>query len=325
MMYTSSQLLDKINKFIAGLDYKRPPVGLYEPIEYTLALGGKRIRPVLMLMAYNIYKVEVDDALPAAAAIETYHNYTLLHDDLMDKADLRRGNPTVHKKWDENTAILSGDTMLVLAYKLMAQCPAPYLKAVMDIFNETALEIGEGQQYDMEFETRNNVTEEEYLEMIRLKTSVLLAASLQIGAVQAGASSEDARRLYDFGLQLGLAFQLQDDYLDVYGDPAVFGKKVGGDILCNKKTYMLINALQRADKEQRAELDRWIAATEYNPEAKVRAVTALYDAIGIKELCHRKIESYFHAAEECLAKVSVPDERKQELRNFALSLMGRKV
>lgn len=325
MIYTSSQLLDKINKFIAELDYKRPPVGLYEPVEYTLALGGKRIRPVLMLMAYNIYKVEVDDALPAAAAIETYHNYTLLHDDLMDKADLRRGNPTVHKKWDENTAILSGDTMLVLAYKLMTQCPASCLKAVMDIFNETALEIGEGQQYDMEFETRNNVTEEEYLEMIRLKTSVLLAASLQIGAVQAGASSEDANRLYDFGLQLGLAFQLQDDYLDVYGDPAIFGKKVGGDILCNKKTYMLINALQRADKEQRAELDRWIAATEYIPEEKVRAVTALYDAIGIKELCHRKIESYFRAAEECLAKVSVPDERKQELRNFALSLMGRKV
>lgn len=325
MIYTSSQLLDKINKFIAGLDYKRPPVGLYEPVEYTLALGGKRIRPVLMLMAYNIYKVEVDDALPAAAAIETYHNYTLLHDDLMDKADLRRGNPTVHKKWDENTAILSGDTMLVLAYKLMTQCPAPCLKTVMDIFNETALEIGEGQQYDMEFETRNNVTEEEYLEMIRLKTSVLLAASMQIGAVQAGASPEDARRLYDFGLQLGLAFQLQDDYLDVYGDPAVFGKKVGGDILCNKKTYMLINALQRADKEQRAELDRWIAATEYNSEEKVRAVTALYDAIGIKELCHRKIESYFHAAEEYLAKVSVPEERKQELRNFALSLMGRKV
>ena len=199
MMYTSSQLLDKINKFIAELDYKRPPVGLYEPVEYTLALGGKRIRPVLMLMAYNIYKVEVDDALHAAAAIETYHNYTLLHDDLMDKADLRRGNPTVHKKWDENTAILSGDTMLVLAYKLMTQCPAFCLKEVMDIFNETALEIGEGQQYDMEFETRNNVTEEEYLEMIRLKTSVLLAASLQIGAVQAGASLEDARRLYDFG------------------------------------------------------------------------------------------------------------------------------
>ncbi|MBR5803980.1 MAG: polyprenyl synthetase family protein [Bacteroidaceae bacterium] len=325
MMYNASQLQTKINEYIATLDYKRPPVGLYEPVEYTLALGGKRIRPVLMLMAYNMYKEEVEAILPSAVAIETYHNYTLLHDDLMDKADLRRGNPTVHKKWDENTAILSGDTMLVLAYKMMCQCDGKYLKAVMDIFNETALEIGEGQQFDMEFETRNNVTEKEYLEMIRLKTSVLLAASLQIGAVQAGASDEDARNLYDFGLQLGLAFQLQDDYLDVYGDPVVFGKRVGGDILCNKKTYMLINAFQLADEAQRAELERWIAAEDYNPEEKVSAVTALYDAIGIKELCHRKIESYFHAAEACLDKVTVDNGRKQVLRNFALSLMGRKV
>lgn len=325
MMYNAPQLLEKVNAYIAALDYKRPPVGLYEPVEYTLALGGKRIRPVLMMMAYNIYKEEVDEVLPAAAAIETYHNYTLLHDDLMDKADLRRGKPTVYRKWDENTAILSGDTMLVLAYQMMTRCPESCLKAVMEIFNQTALEIGEGQQYDMEFETRNDVTEEEYLEMIRLKTSVLLAASMQIGAVQAGASSEDARKLYDFGLQLGLAFQLQDDYLDVYGDPAIFGKRVGGDILCNKKTYMLINALQRADEEQRAELEHWIAAVDYNPEEKIRAVTALYDAIGIKELCHRKIESYFQSAEACLAGVAVDEGRKQELRNFALSLMGRKV
>lgn len=324
-MYNAPQLLEKVNAYIAALDYKRPPVGLYEPVEYTLALGGKRIRPVLMMMAYNIYKEEVDEVLPAAAAIETYHNYTLLHDDLMDKADLRRGKPTVYRKWDENTAILSGDTMLVLAYQMMTRCPESCLKAVMEIFNQTALEIGEGQQYDMEFETRNDVTEEEYLEMIRLKTSVLLAASMQIGAVQAGASSEDARKLYDFGLQLGLAFQLQDDYLDVYGDPAIFGKRVGGDILCNKKTYMLINALQRADEEQRAELEHWIAAVDYNPEEKIRAVTALYDAIGIKELCHRKIESYFQSAEACLAGVAVDEGRKQELRNFALSLMGRKV
>lgn len=325
MIYNASQLLEKINAYIAALDYKRPPVGLYDPVEYTLALGGKRIRPVLMLMAYNIYKEDVDAILPTATAIETYHNYTLLHDDLMDKADLRRGNLTVHKKWDENTAILSGDTMLVLAYKMMTQCAAPYLKAVMDIFNETALEIGEGQQYDMEFETRNDVTEVEYLEMIRLKTSVLLAASMKIGAVQAGASDEDVDNLYNFGLQLGLAFQLQDDYLDVYGDPAVFGKKIGGDILCNKKTYMLINALQHANAEQQAELERWIAVTDYNPQEKVKAVTALYDAIGIKELCHKKIESYFHAAEECLANIKVDEARKVELRNFALSLMGRNV
>ena len=325
MMYSAPQLLEMVNSYIDSLDYKRPPVGLYEPVEYTLALGGKRIRPVLMLMAYNIYKENVDAILPTAVAIETYHNYTLLHDDLMDKADLRRGNPTVHKKWDENTAILSGDTMLVLAYKMMSQCVEPYLKVVMDIFTETALEIGEGQQYDMEFETRNDVTEDEYLEMIRLKTSVLLAASLQIGAIQAGASAEDARHLYDFGIRLGLAFQLQDDYLDVYGDPSVFGKKIGGDILCNKKTYMLINALQRANDEQRVALEQWISASDYNPEEKIEAVTSLYDAIGIKELCHKKIESCFLAAEECLAKVEVDDSRKAELRAFACSLMGRRV
>lgn len=324
-MFDAEQLLEKVNGYIAKLEYKRPPVGLYEPIEYVLALGGKRVRPMLMLMAYNIYKEDVDEILSSAVGIETYHNYTLLHDDLMDKADLRRGNLTVHKKWDENTAILSGDTMLVLAYKLMAQCDGSYLKKVMDIFTDTALEIGEGQQFDMEFETRMDVTEEEYLEMIRLKTSVLLAASLKIGAVLAGASDKDASCLYDFGLQMGLAFQLQDDYLDVYGDPAVFGKKIGGDILCNKKTYMLINALLHADEAQHRELMGWIEAESCDPAEKVKAVTALYDAIGIKELCHRKIESYFKAANTCLDQVNVPENRKQVLREYALSLMGRKV
>lgn len=324
-MYTSSQLLEKLNAYIASLNYSRPPVNLYAPVEYVLALGGKRIRPLLMLMTYNIYKEEVDGILSAAAGIETYHNYTLLHDDLMDKADLRRGNLTVHKKWDENTAILSGDTMLVLAYKFMCNTAPAHLKEVMDIFNETALEIGEGQQYDMEFETRMDVTVEEYLEMIRLKTSVLLAASMKIGALVGGASADDAARLYDFGLQLGLAFQLQDDYLDVYGDPAVFGKKVGGDILCNKKTYMLINALQRANEEQYRQLLFWIEAREYDPAQKVEAVKALYDAIGIRELCHEKIEEYFRSANACLDSVQVADERKTELRAFALSLMGRKV
>lgn len=325
MMYNASQLLDKVQTYIAGLAYSRPPVGLYEPVSYTLALGGKRIRPLLMLMAYNIYKEEVDAILSSATAIETYHNYTLLHDDLMDKADLRRGNLTVHKKWDENTAILSGDTMLVLAYKMMSQCDERHLKQVMDIFNETALEIGEGQQYDMEFENRLDVTEAEYLEMIRLKTSVLLAASLKIGAVLAGAPAKDADNLYAFGLQLGLAFQLQDDYLDVYGDPALFGKKIGGDILCNKKTYMLINALQRADEGQRAELDRWLMAREYDPQEKIRAVTAIYDAIGIRGLCHAKIESYFRTAGQCLTNVQVDDTRKEVLREFAASLMNRNV
>ncbi|MBR5763372.1 MAG: polyprenyl synthetase family protein, partial [Bacteroidaceae bacterium] len=246
-MYTSSQLIEKVNLFIEQLPYERKPAGLYDPVKYVLSLGGKRIRPVLMLMAYNLYKENVDDIMMQAVALETYHNYTLLHDDLMDKADVRRGKPTVHKKWDDNTAILSGDSMLVLAYqRMLSGLDSENIKKVLDLFTVTALEIGEGQQYDMEFETRNDVTEAEYIEMIRLKTSVLLACALKIGALLGGASDKEADTLYDYGQEIGLAFQLQDDYLDVYGDPAVFGKKIGGDILCNKKTYMLINAFNKA-------------------------------------------------------------------------------
>ena len=324
-MFTTKELQEKINLYIAQWNYARRPKGLYAPIEYVLSLGGKRLRPILMLMAYNIYKEDVDAILPSAVGLETYHNYTLLHDDLMDRADMRRNKPTVHKVWNDNTAILSGDTMLVLAYQQMSMSDSVHLKKVLDIFNKTALEIGEGQQYDMEFETRDDVTEDEYLEMIRLKTSVLLAAALQIGAVLGDASPEDARRLYDYGIQLGLAFQLQDDYLDVYGNEAEFGKKIGGDILCNKKTYMLINAMLRADDRQRAELKHWIEARDYVPAEKIQAVTALYDAIGIRELCDRKIACYFEHAEHILNQVQVNDERKQMLREYAASLMHRSV
>lgn len=325
-MFTTKELLEKVNRYIADWDYSREPKGLYEPIRYVLSLGGKRIRPVLMLMAYNLYKEEVDSVLPVAVGLETYHNYTLLHDDLMDKADMRRNKPTVHKVWNENTAILSGDTMLVLAYQQMCRIDNPVLlKKVLDIFTEMALEIGEGQQYDMEFETRDDVTEEEYIEMIRLKTSVLLASALKIGALLGSASDKEACLLYDYGVQVGLAFQLQDDYLDVYGDPAVFGKKIGGDILCNKKTYMLINALLLADDRQRAELKRWIDAREYEPQEKIQAVTALYDQIGIRELCDKKITAYFEKAGECLNALEVDDCRKQMLREFIGSLIHRNV
>lgn len=325
-MFTTKELLEKVNRYIADWDYSREPKGLYEPIRYVLSLGGKRIRPVLMLMAYNLYKEEVDSVLPVAVGLETYHNYTLLHDDLMDKADMRRNKPTVHKVWNENTAILSGDTMLVLAYQQMCRIDNPVLlKKVLDIFTEMALEIGEGQQYDMEFETRDDVTEEEYIEMIRLKTSVLLASALKIGALLGGASDKEACLLYDYGVQVGLAFQLQDDYLDVYGDPALFGKKIGGDILCNKKTYMLINALLLADDGQRAELKRWIDAREYEPQEKIQAVTALYDQIGIRELCDKKITAYFEKADECLNALEVDDCRKQMLREFIGSLIHRNV
>lgn len=325
-MFTTKELLEKVNRYIADWDYSREPKGLYEPIRYVLSLGGKRIRPVLMLMAYNLYKEEVDSVLPVAVGLETYHNYTLLHDDLMDKADMRRNKPTVHKVWNENTAILSGDTMLVLAYQQMCRIDNPVLlKKVLDIFTEMALEIGEGQQYDMEFETRDDVTEEEYIEMIRLKTSVLLASALKIGALLGGASDKEACLLYDYGVQVGLAFQLQDDYLDVYGDPALFGKKIGGDILCNKKTYMLINALLLADDGQRVELKRWIDAREYEPQEKIQAVTALYDQIGIRELCDKKITAYFEKAGECLNALEVDDCRKQMLREFIGSLIHRNV
>lgn len=323
-MFKSSELLEKINRHIAELQFTRRPAGLYEPVSYVLSLGGKRIRPVLMMMAYNLYKEDVESIFNQATGIEVYHNYTLLHDDLMDQADRRRGKPTVHKVWNENTAILSGDAMLVLAYQFMAEgCPAGLLKPVMDLFSLTALEICEGQQFDMEFETRDDVTEEEYLEMIRLKTSVLLAAALKLGAMLGGASEEDAARLYDFGMNLGVAFQLKDDLLDVYGDVKVFGKNIGGDILCNKKTYLLIQAYRQASDAQRAELERWVKAGQFDPAEKIAAVTALYDAIGVKTLCERKIEEYTRRAEESLAQVSVPTNRKQELQALMESLMHR--
>ena len=244
-MKTADEILNMVNEFLGNLPYDRKPYSLYEPVKYVLSMGGKRIRPTLMLLSYNIFKNDPEKILMNAVALETYHNYTLLHDDLMDNADLRRGHETVHKKWGANTAILSGDSMLVLAYERMAQCDEKHLAKVLKIFTTTALEIGEGQQYDMEFETRNDVKEEEYIEMIRLKTSVLLACALKIGAVLADASEEDAENLYKFGEQIGLAFQLQDDFLDVYGDTKVFGKEIGGDITSNKKTFMLINAFNQ--------------------------------------------------------------------------------
>ena len=251
-MFTALQLLDDVNSYISKLQYNRTPKGLYDPIEYVLSLGGKRIRPVLMLMAYNLYKDDVSTVMSQAVALETYHNYTLLHDDLMDRSDMRRGKATVHKVWNENTAILSGDAMLVLAYQFLTRNTPAHLDEILGLFSQTALEICEGQQFDMEFETRENVTADEYIEMIRLKTAVLLAASLKIGAILAGASTADADALYTFGMQIGIAFQLKDDFLDVYGNPELFGKNIGGDILCNKKTFMLIKAwnVQMKPKEK---------------------------------------------------------------------------
>lgn len=322
-MKTADEILKMVNEFLDHLSYDRKPESLYEPIKYVLSMGGKRIRPTLMLLAYNLYKENPEDILMNACALETYHNYTLLHDDLMDNADMRRGHLTVHKKWNDNTAILSGDSMLVLAFQRMMQCDTKHLKDILDLFTVTALEIGEGQQYDMEFETRNDVKEEEYIEMIRLKTSVLLACALKIGAILADASAEDADNLYKFGEQMGLAFQLQDDYLDVYGDSKVFGKEIGGDITSNKKTYMLINAFNKANDAQREELTRWVSARDFDRNEKVDAVTRLYNEIGIDQLAQDKIAYYFAQSKKFLDAVNVPEEKKEELRKYAQKMMKR--
>ena len=323
---TGEQLLQQIHEYIGNLSYMREPMGLYDPIEYVLGLGGKRLRPVLMLLAYNLYKEDVTRIFSQAAGIETYHNFTLLHDDLMDKADMRRNKPTVHKKWDENTAILSGDAMLILAYQfMMKKCPLECVERVMEVFGRTALEVCEGQQWDMEFEHRLDVTVDEYIEMIRLKTSVLLAAALKSVAILGGAPEKDAQFLYDFGIKMGLAFQLQDDYLDVYGDPAVFGKKIGGDILCNKKTFMLITALSLAEGEDKETLLNWLRATDYVAEEKIQSVTALYNKVGVPELCQARIDAYYKEGLELLDKVNVESSLKEELKKFVCHLMDRKL
>lgn len=322
-MYTSKELLEIVNHYLDSLAYDRKPASLYEPIKYVLDLGGKRIRPILMLLSYNLYKDNPKDILSAACALETYHNYTLLHDDLMDEAPLRRGQQTVHKKWNDNQAVLSGDSMLVLAYERLAKCDAKHLEAVLHLFNETALQIGEGQQYDMEFELRNDVTVEEYIEMIRLKTSVLLACATKMGAILADASKEDAENLYKFGEQIGLAFQLQDDYLDVYGDAKVFGKKIGGDITSNKKTYMLITAFNQANAEQRAELEKWINKSDFDTEEKIAAVTRLYNEIGVDKLAKEKMDFYYEQGKKFLDTVKLPNERKEALAAYAAEMMKR--
>ena len=281
------------------------------------------MRPVLTLLSYNLYKEDALSIMPQAIGLETYHNFTLLHDDLMDHADMRRGHETVHKKWDANRAILSGDTMLLQAFERVEDCDPAKLPAVFKVFIQTTLEIGEGQQLDVEFETRNDVTEEEYIEMIRLKTSVLLACACKVGAIMADAPADDIENMYKFGEKLGLAFQLQDDLLDVYGNPAVFGKNIGGDITSNKKTYMLINAFNRANDEQRKELVKWVDAKVFDRNEKVKAVTELYNEIGIRELCEQKIEEYYQESLVYLAKVNVTDERKKELKAYAAEMMKR--
>lgn len=320
-LYNLDEILKYINTDIENISYKHVPKSLFDPISYILSLGGKRVRPALALMGYNLYGEDVKKAMPAALAVEVFHNFTLLHDDLMDKADMRRGKPTVHIKWSDNSAILSGDAMLIEAYKELCKVDKEYLVECLDVFSTTATEICCGQQFDMEFEKRLDVTIEEYLEMIRLKTAVLLGGALKMGAIIGGAPQEDVDNLYKFGNDIGLAFQLVDDLLDVYGDSKSFGKRIGGDILSNKKTYLLISALNLST--QKEELLGWINKKEYSEEEKIAAVTDIYNRLGIKEKTEEKIKEYYLKAIEALDKVKVDETRKQELYTLAKQLNAR--
>lgn len=313
-----------INQEVLQLDWHREPYGLYEPIEYTLAAGGKRIRPQLAMIASQLFGGKDEDVLPAALALEVFHNFTLLHDDVMDHADVRRGRPTVHVKWNANTAILSGDQMLIEAYKLLAGVPKEKLSQCLDMFNKMATEICEGQQYDVDFEEKEMVSETEYLMMIGKKTAVLLATALQMGAYIAGASQDEQETLALFGTSIGLAFQIQDDILDVWGDPATFGKAIGGDISCNKKTYVTIIAEKIADEESRKELQHWYSQTLSDNTEKIARVKAIYERLGVRELCERSVRVRTQAAHISLD--SLPQNAAtQQLRQLADKLHSREV
>ena len=318
-----------INKAIESLDWSKEPQGLYEPIAYTLAAGGKRLRPTLALTAAEaimngglLNGDAIENTLPAALALEVFHNFTLLHDDVMDKAAVRRGRPTVHVKWNENTAILSGDQMLIEAYKLLSNVPADKLPQVLKWFNEMATGICEGQQYDVDFEHMSQVSIEDYMKMIELKTSVLLANAMRIGGYIAGADEVQQKALYQFGLHIGLAFQIQDDILDVYGDPKTFGKAIGGDICSNKKTFLLLTAMETADAESKAELLQWLMATDRNEE-KIAAVTAIYNRLNVREAAEATMEEHTALALAQLDKLP-QNEATEKLRTLAEKLATRK-
>lgn len=314
---------NKIETAVRDVLKRELPANLFDPAIYMLSLGGKRLRPVFTLAAADLFGGNLDEVINAALAVEIFHNFSLLHDDLMDRSDMRRGFPTVHKKWNDNTAILSGDALVIESYKYIAKVPHKVLPEVLELFSTTAMEICKGQQYDMDFEERLDVTEDEYLEMIRLKTGVLLACALKLGALIAGASEKDADLLYDFGINTGLAFQLKDDLLDVYGNPETFGKKIGCDILCNKKTFLLIRCLQNVDDTQRGELLSWLTATDYDPLAKIDYVKNVYDELNLRSVVENKIENYYLASLDCLAAIDIPAERKNVLLAIAENLISR--
>lgn len=312
-----------ISKAVDELHFPAYPAQLYEPISYILSLGGKRMRPALLLMACDLFGGDVDAAIPPALAIEVFHNFTLMHDDIMDNAPLRRGHTTVHERWNKNAAILSGDVMLVEGYKLMMQVEDRLLRPILDIFNTTATGVCEGQQLDMEFEELSDVQINEYLEMIRLKTAVVLGGALKIGALIGGAEKKDADLLSSFGEHLGLAFQLQDDILDVYGDPEKFGKQVGGDIISNKKTYLLIRAKELATGKQANELKHWTDLKIFDSAEKIEAVTAIYNSLDVRKYAEEAMQVYADKAFDALDAINLPEEHKQYLRDFADGLLVR--
>ncbi|MBO8475494.1 MAG: polyprenyl synthetase family protein [Bacteroidetes bacterium] len=324
-MRTIEEYIRLAEKAVGSIKLPKRPAGLYEPITYGLSNGGKRLRPALLLAACEAAGKDCTAALSQAAAIEMFHNFTLLHDDVMDNADLRRGKPTVCRKWDNNTAILSGDTMLTLATQLLVEGVAPDKAArLLDIFNRAAIGVYEGQQYDMEFESRNDVTEEEYIDMIRLKTSVLLGCAAQLGAEIGDAEEQQGMALYGFAMNLGIAFQLQDDWLDVYGDPAVFGKATGGDIMNNKKTFLLIKAMELAEGNDKKNLQYWLDIKDADPEKKISAVTAIYDSLGIGDICQKSVEKHNAEALRCLGKSGLTAEAAGFFEEFDRMVMNRK-
>ena len=312
-----------ISNEVEKLTFPAYPAELYEAIKYILTLGGKRMRPALLLMACDFFGGDVNKAIFPALAIEVFHNFTLMHDDIMDNAPLRRGKTTVHEKWNNNVGILSGDVMLIEGYKLMMNVDQHLLRPILNIFNETAVGVCEGQQLDMEFETRNDVSIDEYINMIRLKTAVVLGGALKIGSLIGGASDKEAVLLHDFGEQLGIAFQLQDDILDVYGDPEKFGKQVGGDIISNKKTYLLLKALELANADQKAELKKLLTTSNADPKEKVAAVTEIYSQLQVRRHAEEAMQAYADKAFGALDAITQPENRKQYLRDFADGLMVR--
>jgi len=310
-----------IDQAVNEFRFPEKPAELYEPMQYILSLGGKRLRPVLTLIACELFSGEYKRAKSAALALEFFHNFSLLHDDIMDKAPVRRGQPTVHKKWNENIAILSGDGLLIESYKLLCSYPSPLLELLLKTFNETSQEVCEGQQLDMNFEQQTDVSIENYLEMIRLKTSVLLGCSLKIGALIGGANENATSQLYSFGVNLGIAFQLQDDLLDVYGDAKKFGKQHAGDIVANKKTFLLLSALKKANNDQKKKLNDLL--NEQNEQLKIEAVIALYDTLSIREETQEKIDVYYRLAIENLNEILIEEEKKLPLKEIAEFVLER--